>query len=205
MAMQQPFRIGITGNMGTGKSTVGRYLQHLGYAVVCADELTQALWQHDPLLRTWALQAIGPEVLNAQGQLQKAVVAHAVFTTPALKHQLEALIHPAVREGIVAFFEAHAGDRLVFAQVPLLFEGGPTSTGLYDAVWVVSCTEAQQHQRLLQRGMSDEAIAQRLAHQWPLCEKEARATVVLHNTGNEAYLHQQVQQALQGLQGLQAH
>ena len=200
--MQQPQRIGITGNMGTGKSTVGRYLQHLGYAVVCADELTQALWQHDPLLRTWALQAIGPQVLDAQGQLQKAVVAHAVFTTPSLKHQLEALIHPAVREGIVAFFEAHAAEKPVFApvfaQVPLLFEGGPTSTGLYDAVWVVSCTEAQQHQRLLQRGMSEEAIAERLAYQWPLCEKEARATVVLHNTGNEAYLHQQVQRALQG-------
>ncbi len=188
--------IGITGVIGTGKSTVGQILQNLGYPVIDADDVVHQALAGNTAVQNALRQHFGDGVFDAEtGKPSRPALAKRIFQNEADKLFLEGLLHPLVREGINAFFLKNQGKDLAFALVPLLFESGLES--FYDEIWCVATSPDLQVARLkANRGMSDEQIHARLAHQWSLDEKVKRSDRVLWNEGSLEDLKAQVHKAL---------
>ena len=174
-------RIGLTGGIATGKSTVGQLLQERhGLPVLDAD--------------LFARQALAPGtegarvVLERYGTLDRPALAHIVFGDPAERHWLEQLVHPLVRQR----FEEEltqlaakpvAGQAAVVLMIPLLFEAGLEELCSED--WLVDCDEHQQLARLMARNGLNQAEAQGRIHaQWPLERKRLLADRTISNRGN---------------------
>ncbi|WP_218081290.1 dephospho-CoA kinase [Anthocerotibacter panamensis] len=182
--------IGITGGLGTGKSTVEKFLQQQQIPVWDADRAARrAVAPATPAYRA-IVERFGPSILLEDGELNRAQLGASIFADPNMRHWLEALIHPQVEAEARAWLAAVSRPTVALV-VPLLFEAG--MTGLVTEVWVVFCTPEQQRARILSRDpLTPEAVEQRLASQWPLLEKVKRADVVLDNQGDFVQLQAQV-------------
>jgi dephospho-CoA kinase len=189
-------RIGITGAIGTGKSTVGRLLEAQGYPVIDADEVVHQALAENTAVHHALREQMGNELFDQRtGQPSRPALAKRIFHYPAEKAFLEGLLHPIVRQEIERFFTQYQAKDLAFALVPLLFESGLEP--FYDEVWCVACSPAIQVSRLkVNRGMTDEQIQARLSNQWALDEKIKRSDRVLWNDGSLQALQTQVEQAL---------
>ncbi|MCE2930129.1 MAG: dephospho-CoA kinase [Vampirovibrionales bacterium] len=189
-------RIGITGGIGTGKSTVGQILQNLGYPVIDADDVVHQALAGNTTVQEALRQHFGDGVFDAEtGKPSRPALAKRIFQNEADKLFLEGLLHPLVREEIKRFFQKHEGQSLAFALVPLLFESGLEV--FYDEVWCVATSPDVQIARLkASRGMSDELIHARVANQWSLEEKIKRSQRVLWNDGSVEDLKAQVHETL---------
>lgn len=169
------WRIGLTGSIATGKSTVLKAFQALGVPVFSADEAVAELYQGEA---SAAVEALFPGVVK-EGRVDKAALAQRLAANPADYQRLEAVVHPLVRARIARFMaEAEAaGYDLAVVEVPLLFESGHDYG--FDAIGVTWVDEAVQRQRALARpGMTGEKLDSILARQLPQAEKKARATYV---------------------------
>ena len=188
--------IGITGNIGTGKSTLGRILQDLGYPVIDADDLVHHALSENTAVQATLRQHFGNSVFDAEtSKPSRPALAKRIFQNEADKLFLEELLHPLVREGIKAFFLENQAKDLAFALLPLLFESGLES--FYDEVWCVASSPDVQVARLkASRGMTDAQIQARLSNQWNLDEKIKRSDRVLWNDGSVEDLKAQVQAVL---------
>jgi dephospho-CoA kinase len=188
--------IGITGGIGTGKSTVGHILQGLGYPVIDADEVVHQALAENTAVQEALRQHFGEAVFDAEtGKPSRPALAKRIFQNDEDKLFLEELLHPLVREEIKRFFQKHEGQSLAFALVPLLFESGLEE--FYDEVWCVATSPDVQVARLkASRGMSDEQIQARLANQWSMDEKIKRSQRVLWNDGSLEDLETQVHEVL---------
>lgn len=188
--------IGLTGGIASGKTTVANGLRSRGFAVVDADELARrAVEKGSPGLARVA-QVFGPDLLLADGSLDRARLGRLVFAQPNLRLELEKIVHPEVRR--LSALERNRLERegraIAFYDVPLLFEKQMES--MFDAVVVVFVSETLQRSRLVARnGLSDAEVLARLASQMPLTEKRARANFVIENNGSLADL----ENALDGL------
>ncbi|MEN9219957.1 MAG: dephospho-CoA kinase, partial [Thermostichales cyanobacterium GMQP_bins_62] len=166
--------IGLTGSLGSGKTTAATYLRHRSIPVFDADQVARhLLTPGSPILET-VINHFGPTILDPQGNLDRLTLAEIIFRDPQERRWLEQLIHPQVRQQAQEFIAKHQ-DPVVVLDVPLLFEAGMED--LVTEIWVVSCGCEQQWQRLRRRHphWSPEHIQARLAQQWPLAEKVARA------------------------------
>ena len=169
-------RIGLTGGIATGKSTVGQLLQeHHGLPVLDADH--------------FAREALAPgteaarAVLERYGTLDRPALGHIVFGDPAERHWLEQLVHPLVRQRFDEELALMANQPAVVLMIPLLFEAG--LEGLCSEVWLVDCDEHQQLARLMARNGLNQAEAQgRINAQWPLERKRLLADRTISNRGN---------------------
>jgi dephospho-CoA kinase len=175
-------RIGLTGGIATGKSTVGQLLEeHHGLAVLDAD--------------LFARQALAPgteaarAVVERYGTLDRPALGDIVFGDPAERHWLEQLVHPLVRQRFdqelttLAQEPVGAGRPAVVLMIPLLFEAG--LEGLCSEVWLVDCDEDQQLARLMARNGLNQVEAQgRINAQWPLERKRLLADRRISNRGN---------------------
>ncbi|HKY37502.1 MAG TPA: dephospho-CoA kinase [Polyangiaceae bacterium] len=184
---------GLTGGIGSGKSTVAALLRERGVPVVDADELArEALAPGTPGLAA-VVAAFGPDVLSPDGSLDRKRLGGLVFADPEARKTLSGITHPIVRRLSQERFAALEvlGVRLAGYDVPLLFEVG-LDRALRPVV-VVAASEATQLERTLERGglSRDEAQA-RIAAQLPLAEKRARADHVIDNDGSRAELSAQV-------------
>lgn len=182
-------KVGLTGNIAAGKSSVARVWRELGAWLIDADVLArQAVEPGTPGLQAIAREW-GPGVLDAQGALDRAALRELVFRDAAARARLEAIVHPAVaarRDAEHARAEA-AGAALVVADVPLLFEVGMERD--FDVVVLVDAPEALRLQRLVRdRGLAPDEARRMLAAQMPAAEKRARADVVIDNAGSLAEL-----------------
>jgi dephospho-CoA kinase len=186
------FILGLTGSVGSGKSTVSSMMRDLGYPVVCADELArEATAPGAPALDEIA-RTFGPSVLRPTGELDRAALAKIVFQDSSARRTLEAIVHPRVRAREVEEIERlRPLHPLVVLDVPLLFEAG--AQDLCDAVAVVTVPEDVRRQRLAARGMAPEDIARRLAAQMPQDEKARRADHEIDNSGTLEATRAQVQ------------
>lgn len=188
--------IGLTGGIATGKSTVAQVLVNWpagGWPLCDADLLAREAVAPGTDIWQQICDRYGSEIIDADGNLRRQQLGQIVFTQPCERQWLENVIHPFVRSQLVAFCEQQR-DRAVLV-VPLLFEA--QLTDIVTEIWVVTCTTAQQLERLMQRDRLDEAAARaRIAAQWPLAEKVARATVVLDNSDAASPLETQVHQAI---------
>lgn len=191
---KQPIKlVGLTGGIGSGKSTVGKLVQRLGVPLIDADQLAREVVQPGTpaladIAREW------PEVIAADGSLDRPRLGAKVFSDPAARRRLEAITHPRIQERMrdqVAALAAQ-GHRLVFYEASLLVEAGRAHE--FDALVVVTASEAQQLARTMARdGSSHEQALARLKAQFPLAEKQKLATHLIDNSGDLAATEAQVQ------------
>jgi dephospho-CoA kinase len=173
------WRLGLTGSIATGKSTVLKAFSDLGVPVFSADEAVAELYGGDAVA---PVEALFPGVTTA-GRIDKTLLSHRLAADPSGFRRLEAVVHPLVRARIARFMDEAeaAGHALAVVEVPLLFESGYDYG--FDAIGVTWVDDAIQRQRALARpGMSGEKLDTILARQLPQAEKKARATY-LFDTG----------------------
>jgi len=187
-------RIGLTGSIGAGKSTVAQLLRARGLTVLDADEQARLVTQ-DPETLT-LIEARFPGVV-VRGNLDRAALSARVFGQPEALAALNAIVHPRVRERMAAL-ETQAGSRVVVQDVPLLFEGGLDAQ--MDAVIVVDAPLPLRVARVMARsGLTQAEVLTRDARQMPADQKRARATVVIDNDRDLPHLEMQVDRALRQL------
>lgn len=183
-------RVGLTGGIGSGKSTVERYFRDLGAPTIDADAVSRRVAEPGQPAFADIVALFGPEVVDDSGQLRRALMRERVFKDLALKKRLEAVIHPLVRREIQAFTDRADGPYCVIC-VPLLLEtGGQART---DRILVVDAPEALQASRASQRDQADAAqIRQIIAAQLPREERLRAADDVISNDGSLENLKLQV-------------
>lgn len=196
MSRQGLYRVGLTGGIASGKSTVANMLRELGAVVIDTDGLAREVTlPGSPALRELS-NRYGSGILNENGSLRRDAVGRIVFADPGERKWLEELLHPLIRERAeqLAAAAAREGRRIVFFDVPLLYETGWNAW--VDEVWTVYAPVEVQRQRLQRRdGYSKTEIAARIAAQWPIDEKARRADMVIDNSGSPAQTRQQVENA----------
>ncbi len=179
--MSRRIIIGLTGNIATGKSAVMRLAAEQGAQVIDADHVVHELLQGDEEIQAAVVAAFGPGVRLPDGRIDRAAVGRVVFGDARLLRQLEALLHPAVREEI-ARRVATSGAPVVMIEAIKLLEG--PLAAVCDQIWVTTCSRQTQLERLrVCRGMDAESAAARVEAQPPQEEKIARADVVIHTDG----------------------
>jgi dephospho-CoA kinase len=194
--------IGLTGGIGTGKSTVARMLASLGAVVVDADAIVHRLQSAGSPVLAEIAAAFGAELLDSDGALDRARLADLVFRDPAARQRLNELIHPKVGIEMMRETEAarRAGAPLVVLDIPLLFEGRRSGRGQaaklpFDATALAYCPEALQIERTVARdGCTRAEVERRLAAQLPIEEKRALADFVVDNSGSPAETERQVRE-----------
>jgi dephospho-CoA kinase len=191
------YTIGLTGNIGCGKSTVLCMLQALGARVIDADKLAHQVMEPGTPVWHGIVETFGQAILAPDGRIDRPALGRIVFSAPKALRRLEAIVHPAVDEEIRAQIEA-ATEPLVVIEAIKLIESGLHRN--LNAVWIVTCSREQQMERLVhQRGMSYETAIQRINAQAPIEEKLPLANVVIDNSGTVEETWQQVQLALEGI------
>jgi dephospho-CoA kinase len=175
--------VGLTGGIGSGKSTVGRLLADRGAVVVDADALARdAVAPGTPGFDA-VVAHFGSAVLKPDGSLDRPALARVVFADPDERANLEAVVHPVVRLRIAEVLAAHAGtDDVVVLDSPLLIETGAHAD--CDVVMVVTAPDDARVDRLVARGMDVADVRARIAAQMPLADKAALADVVVDNAGS---------------------
>jgi dephospho-CoA kinase len=174
---------GLTGGLGSGKSTVANHYRQRGLPVIDADALAREVVAPGMPALSDIAREFGPGVIE-RGALDRARLASVVFADPEARRRLEAITHPRIqarRDELLRELEA-AGEPLVCYEVPLLFEKGLEET--LRPVVVVSAPEAQQLERAQRRDRAtEEMVRARLVAQLPLADKAARADYVIENAG----------------------
>ncbi|MBX3016768.1 MAG: dephospho-CoA kinase [Bdellovibrionaceae bacterium] len=192
--------IGLTGGMGSGKSAVTALLRARGFTVIDADVVARKVVEPGTPGLAQVVQAFGPGVLNAEGELDRKKLAAQVFGKPDELRRLEMILHPLIQQKVADRRQEAAarGEALVFYDVPLLFEKNLGAQ--FDAVVVVWSTQAQQIERSMKRdGASREDVERRLSAQIPLAEKKLKADVLIDNSGTLESLPVRVDTALKAL------
>ena len=191
--------IGLTGGIGTGKSTVSAALRELGATVIDADEAARAVVEPGTPALAEIEREFGPEVVR-DGRLDRQRLADLVFDDPERRRRLEAITWPRVREWMAEkVLEAAArGEERVVMDIPLLFEARDPKD--FAAVIVVSAPEAEQLKRLVARGLRESDARARIASQLPQAEKVRRATYVIDNSGSGEETRRQVRELWERLE-----
>lgn len=176
-------RIGLTGGIGSGKSTVARRFGALGALVVDTDALGQALTAPGGAAIPAIAAAFGADMIGPDGAMDRARMRALVFERPEERRRLEAILHPMIGEATRAqASRASAGQAVVF-DVPLLTESG-TWRQRVDRVVVVDCTTQTQVARVMQRsGWTADAVERAIAHQATRAQRRAIADAVILNEG----------------------
>lgn len=175
-------RIGLTGGIASGKSTVARKLEQLGAVTIDADVLARDV----VALGTEGLKAVvarfGDSVLAADGSLDRSALARVIFADPQARADLNAIIHPLVRERAAELEAAAPAGAVVVHVIPLLVETGQQDR--FDAVVVVDTTVEEQLRRLTRRdGLTQTEAEQRVAAQASREERLGAATYVIDSSG----------------------
>jgi dephospho-CoA kinase len=180
---------GLTGGIGSGKSTVAERLRARGIPVVNADDLARVAVAPGSAGLSRVADYFGPSVLTPGGELDRAELGKIVFSDAEARRTLDSIIHPIVRQLAAERFRelAERGEPLACYEVPLLYEVGLDRT--YHPVLVVSAPLAQREQRIAQRdGFDPRQVAARIAAQMPLEDKVRRADYVIDNAGTREEL-----------------
>jgi dephospho-CoA kinase len=185
--------VGLTGGIGTGKSTVARMLEKRGAVVFDADVLArQAVAPGTPGFDQ-VVERFGPNVLAPGGGLDREALASIVFSDPAARRDLEGIVHPEVRRMFAEGCEEYRdSDRVVVFSAPLLVETGMHTA--FDRLIVVSAPVATQIDRLMRdRGMAERDVQARIAAQLPLEAKAEVADILVDNEGTLEDLERRVE------------
>ena len=198
--------IGLTGGIGTGKSTVSRYLKTKGYKIIDADQIAREVVEPGQPALAALVSEFGQEILLEDGSLNRRELARLAFASPEGKAALDRITHGAIFARIDELQAQYAeelaatADAVIFLDVPLLFETGFDRKA--DLVWVVDVPDEVRVQRVVLRdGLTEEEIWARIKNQMSREEKLDRADVVLDNSGTQEELFAQVDERLAELTG----
>jgi dephospho-CoA kinase len=190
--------VGLTGGIGSGKSTVSGIMRELGAIVIDSDLLAREVVAPGTPGLAQVVDAFGPDVLTPDGTMDRAKVGAIVFADPEQRQRLEGIIWPLVGRASAALAATAGPDDLVVHDIPLLVETGQQSA--FDAVVVVDVPVEVQVERLVRdRGMSGEEARARIAAQATREQRRAAATHVIDNTGTIEDLRSRVVQVLDAL------
>lgn len=185
--------IGLTGGIASGKSTVSAMFSSLEIPVIDADIISRQVVEPDQSAYHEIIRVFGEEIVKKDQTLDRKKLGAIIFADDDKRKQLNAIVHPAVRKGMLQQKEDYArkGEACIVLDIPLLFEGNLTS--IVDKTIVVAVNEDVQLQRLMERDQLTTVEAkQRIKSQMPMEEKIRLADAVIHNDGSKAESRQQL-------------
>ncbi len=183
-------RIGLTGGIGSGKSTVAGLLAERGAVIIDADRIAREVVEPGTPGLAAVAEAFGDDILAADGSLDRPALAAVVFTDPEARARLDGIVHPLVRDRAVQLTAEASPDAVLVNDVPLLVETG--QAGSYDLVLVVEAELTTRLARLVDRGVPEADARARIAAQATDEQRRAVADVVLDNSGTREQLAEQV-------------
>ncbi|WP_396209717.1 dephospho-CoA kinase [Flavobacterium sp.] len=171
--------IGLTGGIGSGKSTVAHYIASKGIPVYVADEAAKSLMEQPEVVAQ--IKAIfSQNVIAADGKLDRETIAKLVFSDPDLLHKLNAIVHPLVKAHFLGWMQQYKSEPFVVKEVAILFETGGNAA--CDKVILVTAPEAIRIQRaMLRDNVSEEAVLNRMKNQLSDAEKSKKSDFVISN------------------------
>ena len=191
--------VALTGGIGAGKSLVAQYFSELGARVVDADQLSRIAIERGSEGFDEVITRFGESILR-NGDIDRKALGEIIFKDKSAKADLEAIIHPRVRELFFEVVSDLAADEILIYEIPLLVETGAASN--FDQIITVEADLEIRKSRLLKRGMFISEIESRLAAQASPSEREAVATYVIENSGDEDQLLRKVENLWEELQRL---
>jgi len=181
-------RVGLTGGIASGKSTVARIFQELGANVLDADRIAREVVPPGSQALSRIVRAFGKELLRPDGSLDRAALGTIVFADAGKRRVLEGILHPLILEEIdrrIEELERSDPGGVVIVEAALIFEMGREAE--FDTNVVVWADEQQQRRRMMRRdNLSEEEADRRLDAQMPLAEKRGRARFVIDNGGSQS-------------------
>ncbi len=182
-------KVGITGGIGSGKTTVCKIFETLGIPVYYADDRAKWLMTHDPELVEAISNTFGQAAYSPEGQLNRAYLAKVVFGDAEKLAQLNALVHPAVFRDGSQWHQSQTGAPYTLREAALLFESG--SYRAIDKMIVVTAPQEIRIKRVMERDqVTADAVLARIEKQWPEEEKVKRADYVILNDGERLLVPQ---------------
>lgn len=177
--------IGLTGGIGSGKSIIARVFKSMGVPIYIADERAKALYISSEQLKKMVVDGFGDEVYP-EGRFSPAVLAEKVFGDEKALKQLNAMVHPLVKEDFSQWLKAQSGS-YVIREAAILFESASHLD--CDAVVTVEANENERIQRVMQRdNRSEEEVRQRMNKQWTDLQRREKADYVMVNNNNSLIL-----------------
>ena len=191
-------RVGMTGGLASGKSTVGEYLRACGAAVFDADEIVADLYRPGGPGEEIARELFGSEILDGRGGVDRTKLGALVFRDPASRHALEARVHPLVRTEIERRFAAAERERapVAVAEASQILEA--RTEGSYDRVLLVVAPDSERVRRWTAKGGDPDDARRRISVQIPPEEARPRASDVLVNDGTLEELRRKVEELYRG-------
>ena len=191
--------VALTGGIGAGKSLVAQYFSELGARVVDADQLSRIAIERGSEGFDEVVIRFGESILR-NGDIDRKALGEIIFRDKGAKEDLESIIHPRVRQLFFEVVADLAADEILIYEIPLLVETGAASN--FDQIITVEADLEIRKSRLLKRGMFISEIDSRLAAQASPAEREAVATFVIENSGDEDQLLRKVENLWEELQRL---
>ena len=188
--------IGITGSIACGKSLVSNYLQEKGYTIIDADKIGHMALENDEVKKQ-LVNKFGKSILK-DNEVNRVTLGKLVFENNENLKELNNIIHPQIRKNISEQIQVHKNEKLVFVDVPLLFEA--KFDDLVEKIIVISLDEKIQLERLMNRNsLSKEEALQRIKSQIPVREKEKLGDYVVDNSFTQENTYNQVDKILEKL------
>ena len=185
-------KIALTGNIASGKSTVQGILEKKGYKVFDTDDAAHILLDTMPEIKEVFK---GYDILNSDGLINRGQLGRIVFSAPELKKKLENIMHPAIKNKILEFFEQNKSERAVFVGIPLLFESDMRD--IFDKAVLIYTDDFTRKERLILRNnYSPEYAAARMEAQMPQDEKKLLCDDIIFNNGTLSDLEKSVDECL---------
>ena len=191
-------KVGLTGGIGAGKSTVADLLSQKGAVVIRSDELARQVIEPQTPGFQQVIDRFGKDLLNAEGYIDRAKLAQIVFKDDAALKDLENIIHPLVRSKTNQIIDQHTSETIIVNEIPLLLEKKMES--LFDFLVIVISSEKNRLERLAHRGLTAEQATARMAKQVSDEQRKAAADFLIVNDGNLDQLEADVEKIWQTLQ-----
>jgi dephospho-CoA kinase len=191
-------KVGLTGGIGAGKSTVADLFSQKGAVVIRSDELARQVIEPQTPGFQQVIDRFGKDLVNSEGYIDRAKLAQIVFKDDAALKDLENIIHPLVRNKTNQIIDQHTSETIIINEIPLLLEKKMES--LFDFLVIVISSEKNRLERLAQRGLAAEQATARMAKQVSDEERKAAADFLIVNDGNLDQLEADVEKIWQTLQ-----
>ena len=191
-------KVGLTGGIGAGKSTVADLFSQKGAVVIRSDELARQVIEPQTPGFQQVIDRFGKDFVNSEGYIDRAKLAQIVFQDDAALKDLENIIHPLVRSKTNQIIDQHTSETIIVNEIPLLLEKKMES--LFDFLVIVISSEKNRLERVAQRGLTAEQATARMAKQVSDEERKAAADFLIVNDGNLDQLEADVEKIWQTLQ-----
>ena len=191
-------KVGLTGGIGAGKSTVADLFSQKGAVVIRSDELARQVIEPQTPGFQQVIDRFGKDFVNSEGYIDRAKLAQIVFQDDAALKDLENIVHPLVRSRTNQIIDQHTSETIIVNEIPLLLEKKMES--LFDFLVIVISSEKNRLERLSQRGLTAEQASARMSKQVSDDERKAAADFLIVNDGNLDQLEADVEKIWQTLQ-----